>query len=169
MDLVLLFIELKKLAGRGLRTAAAFVLPLAILNLSLGATVMLATPPGFEDTLPTTGGQEIELVHMQMFGGLIHLHDGSGFSHVHSAPALPPGVTEQDLGSTAFQIVPDWSVSINSSDSVANFWQDLTTRGQVNSEFLHGNYLAPAGRIIPGSDPTPPNPYLGVPLKPPIL
>ena len=169
MDLVLLFIELKKLAGRGLRLAAAFILLLAILNLSLGATVMLATPPGFESTLPITNDQEVELVHMQMFGGLIHLHDGNDFDHVHSTHALPKGVTEQELPSTKGQVVPDWSVSVNSSDSAANFWQDLTTRGQVDAEYPAGYYLPPVGREIPGSDSYPISPYLGVPLKPPIL
>src|SRR5689334_1649080 len=132
MELVLLFIELKKVALRGLRFAAGLIMPLAILNLSLGATIMLATPPGFETSLITGNGQEIELVHMQMFGGLIHLHDGPGANHYANRP-LPPGVTEQEYLPTTPGVSPDWSVVVNGKNSAANFWQDLTVRGQTAS------------------------------------
>jgi hypothetical protein len=178
MDFVLLVIELKKLAGRSLRLAASFILPLAILNLSLGATIMLATPPGFVSLAGAAGGQQVELVHMQMFGGLIHLHDGSGPDHSHSQSAsLPEGVTEQEYIPAAPQIMPGWSLSItgnhfmalNSSDSAANFWQDLTTRGQADPETLANYQLALTGREIPAVVQQPPNPFLAVPLKPPIL
>lgn len=176
MDLVLLLIELKKLTGRGFRLAASFILPLAILNLSLGATIMLATPPGFVSLEGAASDQQVELVHMQMFGGLIHLHDGKNPDH---APAikLPQGVTEQEYIPPPAQVSPDWSFSIagnhlmafNGSDSTANFWQDLTTRGQAASETLFNNHRAIMGREIPGASPSPRNPFIATPLKPPIL
>ncbi len=177
MDLVLLIIELKKLAGRSLNFAAGFILPLAVLNLSLGATIMLATPPGFESTPGTTSDQQIELVHMQMFGGLIHLHDGSGSSHTHAIVTLPKGVTEQELPPALAQTNNNWSLSIsdnhlqtlNGSNSAANFWQDLTARGQVNTETLSNYNSLNLGRHFPAADPNPSGPFLGVPFKPPIL
>lgn len=146
MELVLLLIELKKLAARGLRLAASIILPLAILNLSLGATILLSTPPGFEKPGITGSDQEIKLVHMQMFGGVIHLHDGSGPDHSHSPNVvLPAGVTEQEYlpvptrVQTQTQSFSDWTTAVtgnpymafNGSDSAANYWQDLTTRGQA--------------------------------------
>jgi hypothetical protein len=171
MDFVLLFIELKKLALRGLRLAVGLVLPLAILNLSLGATIMLATPPGFETSLATGDDREIALVHMQMFGGLIHLHDGSAADHLHHTnPNLPPGVTEEDTGQTVpTGINPAWNVTVSGADSAANFWQDLTVRGQANPIAVPNFYLPRLGREISGAWPYPTAPYLAVPLQPPTL
>ena len=176
MDLVLLLIELKKLTGRGLRLAASFILPLAILNLSLGATVMLATPPGFVSLEGAASDQQVELVHLQMFGGLIHLHDGKNPAHT-PALKLPQGVTEQEYIPPPAQVSPDWNFSIagnhlmafNGSNSAANFWQDLTTRGEAAAETLFNCHRAIIGRAIPGASPSLPNPFLAVPLKPPIL
>src|ERR1700709_568361 len=111
MEFVLLIIELKKVALRGLRFAVGFVLPLAILNLSLGAT-----PARYKTRRAPGKGQEIELVHMQMFGGLIHLHDGSGADHNAVRP-LPPGVTEQEYQPNSPGITPKGRVAVKAPDS----------------------------------------------------
>lgn len=169
MELVLLFIELKKLTLRGLRFAVGFVLPLAILNLSLGATIMLATPPGFESSLTTGNDQEIELVHMQMFGGLIHLHDALHHDHSDASKPLPPGVSEQEYRPPTLTLVPDWSVTVNGTDATANFWQDLTVRGQADALVVPNYRLPNSGREIAGGVPYPTAPYLAVPLQPPTL
>jgi hypothetical protein len=65
---LLLWIELKFLARRGLRVLAGLLLVLAVLNAGLGDSMVLAAPS-------TSSLDGAKLVHLQMFGGVIHLHD----------------------------------------------------------------------------------------------
>jgi hypothetical protein len=95
----LLWLELIKLAKQALQLVAGLFLLVAVLNTSLGAAVVLRETTqsistsnlsaGFSE--PSTG-----LVHLQLFGGLVHLHEHEDSNHQHFSNGYQPsaGVTE---------------------------------------------------------------------------
>ncbi len=181
MDLVLLLIELKKLACQGLKWAGGISLATAILNLSLGASILLAVPNGYASTEGGRGRAEsqVKLIHMQLWGGLVHLHDpgaSPGLNHPRVLP-LPDGVSEQEdppdevehqnikQTLTGFDI---HLLTLDSSESPANFWQDLAHKSLALPDPLTGLTSESPGRLIAGAVSHSPDPFLFVPSKPPI-
>lgn len=95
----LLWLELEKLARQALKLIAGLLLIVAILNISLGAAVVLSqTPQTLSISGFTTSSAEPfpQLVHLQLFGGLVHIHEPGRSDHTHSSQSYlaPPGVIE---------------------------------------------------------------------------
>lgn len=163
----MLWLELKKLAKAGLRLAAGLFMALAMLNLGIGASALVdfqslsSANPGWPGQVGTGG-----LLHIQIFG-FWHLHENLDQPQ-EAAPG--PGVSEQDEG-----VIPAYPVRftylshgnrLDSDFSSGAIQKSLT---DFSGPPLRGGVtLSPIARHAPTDDRPVSNPFLKVPLKPPI-
>ena len=166
--MILLWFELKKLALAGFRLAAGLFLALAMLNLGVGAAALVDNQSVGSDS-PAAPAQIASggLLHLQLFG-FWHIHESLDQSQ--DAP-LPAGVTEQDEG-----VLPAPPIRFlylgqgNRLDS--DFGSGAVQKSLTDFSDPHPLVgvagLSPVARQTPADDGPVPNPFLKVPLKPPI-
>ncbi len=170
----MLWLELKKLALAGIRLAAGCFLALAMLNLGLGASAVVtdrtldAAGPA-NGSNPTAPGQVSagELLHLQFFG-FWHVHESLN----HAENLTSAGVTEYDDG-----LIPSPPVRFSYLNPGNRLDSDYSSGAALKSltDFPDPQQLA---GIAPLSlltyhaltDDWPvANPFLKIPLKPPIF
>lgn len=169
--MLLLWVELKKLFRRGLRLAAGLFLLVGVLNSGLGESMVLAShgKAGAASSLEGT-----KLVHLQLLGGLFHLHDEAFWSHAHiDDPVLPPGVVQ-------FSFPPPLNRELNGPDHLSGNFTSLSgsdytsesmlviaPKYQNESGFANLASLSFETRYFSANAARPTDPYLSPPDKPP--
>lgn len=166
--MILLWLELKKLALAGLRLATGLFLALAILNLGVGAAALVDTRP-VSSTNPATPGQVApgQLLHLQLFG-FWHIHET--LDQRQDAPP-PAGVTEQDEG--VLPAPPARFLYLSQGNRLdSDFGSGAVQKSLTDFSDPHPLVgvigLASLARQTPTDDNSVPDPFLKVPLKPPI-
>jgi hypothetical protein len=168
----LLWLELGKLARQALQLFAGLLLIVAILNSGLGASLILSETP---DPLSSAGFSEpsARLVHLQLFGGLVHLHEHNPSDHLHFPQGYqaPPGVTE-------FLVAGDddpGDYSLSTYSDVPTFGKiDYTSGWSQNTLFALLSVLgllalnSLAGRLSQCNQLVPADPHLKRLERPPI-
>lgn len=165
----LLWDKLTKLISRSLHIGARLFLVFAVLSASLGVVVILAAKPGW--------AAEQKVVHLQLFGGIIHIHEGNHLTHNshktgevrYSNPT--PGVVEQvseiPNSQPLISYEPGQQISEFSSGSSLNWLQLFSPKSTgTDGEALFGlarNFQ----RVLPPAASLPRQPYLELPLRPP--
>lgn len=166
--MILLWFELKKLALAGLRLAAGLFLALAMLNLGVGAAALVDSQSVSSANSAALGQVATgQLLHLQLFG-FWHIHES--LDQEQPQPLLA-GVTEQDAGvlpapPTQFRYLRHGNRldSDFGTGAVQKSLTDFTDPHPMGG--LAG--MLPLVRVAPASDGVFPNPFLKVPLKPPI-
>lgn len=163
----MLWLELKKLALAGIRLAAGLFLALAMLNLGLGAAVLVDA-----QSFNTTGSPEPaqvatgQLLHLQLFG-FWHIHESLDRAEKPSVA----GVTEYDAG-----VVPSPPLRfsyLNHGTRLDSDYSDGAIQKSL-TDFPDPHHLTGISALAflahqPPSDDGPvANPFLKIPLKPPI-
>jgi hypothetical protein len=166
--LILLWLELKKLALAGLRLAAGLFLALAMLNLGVGAAAIVDTQSVSSADSAAPGQVATgQLLHLQLFG-FWHVHE----SLDQSEDAPPPaGVTEQDEG--VLPSPPARFLYLSHGNRLdSDFGSGAVQKSLTDFTDPHPLVgvagLASLARQTPADDGFFPNPFLKVPLKPPI-
>ncbi len=174
--MVALWVELKKLAGAGLRLAGATFLMVAVLNGGLGMSMILAAPGGYTANNGSPAPDGTRLVHLQLFGGLLHAHAGKGDDHNHGPKNIRhvPNIakipdTNQSLDTALTQITSanNNAAALDNSDGSSESLLVLTPKYQGSDSLAA---LVPSGLIarqLPFHPLPLPDPYLSAPDKPP--
>ncbi len=167
--MALLWLELKKLGKHGLRVAAVLLLTLAVLNGGLGAALVLAAPGDASFEAGITSSEATKLVHLQLFGGLVHLHEGATAAHSHKPQ--PNGVFQVVLEPETRPSERFYSryTSLDSSDSGPEMFRLFTPtcdQAQALPALKPPTLLA---RQLSDNTPHPLDPYLTAPDKPPTI
>lgn len=166
--MILLWQKLKKLALEGIRLVAGVFLVLAILNVGLGAGALVDGQP-FNSAAP--GQFEVsELLHLQFFG-FFHVHeslDGAPTSAVPGVSEYEAGVVTLPPAYTHFSYLNQLT-RLESSDYGGSAGQKILT------DFPGPHTLAGIKALVALShhrltnDQPVPDPFLKLPLKPPIF
>jgi hypothetical protein len=157
----LLWLELNKLFQKSLRVGARLFLVLSVLSASLGIMVVLAASPDS----PT--GQRI--VHLQLFGGVVHLHDGESTDHRHAHLSKNKDAA---LATLEAPVVINMQTVGDTSDNMGIATDTLRLAAPRAGEtplFELPNFRHYLYRSLPTNLSPPPSPDLGVPFPPPRL
>jgi hypothetical protein len=150
----LLWLELNKLFRKSLRVGARLFLVLSVLSASLGIMVVLSATPS------NSSGQRI--VHLQLFGGVVHLHDGESDDHSHAHEHTRTGLNAPVV--ISLQTVGDTSDSMGVATDTIRLAAPRAGETPLFELPTLRHYFY---RYLPANLSPPPAPDLGVPFPPP--
>jgi hypothetical protein len=151
--LKLLWLELKKLGHKVACSLALLILVLAILGTNLGASTIFSEPVNgsINDPHQLNGSR---LIHLQLFGGLIHFHDSSFENHLEG---------HQHNKTHSFEGAS--RVNGNSESLYTNLIYSKLLNNPTNTYPEQGQ---PFSRVINQDDAHSPQVFSAVPQRPPV-